>query len=91
MGLPSAQLVKNPPVVRRPGFHLLGWEDSLEIYPQKSYPLQYGEYHGLYSLWGYKESDSSFFIIYHQKDDKAQKDIKNISILTQDLNQYSCN
>ena len=47
--LPSlvAQLVKNLPAIRETWIWSLGWED----------PLWPGEFHGLYSPWGLKESD----------------------------------
>ena len=42
-----AQLVKNPPAMREIWAQSLGWED----------PLEKGEFHGLSSPWGCKDSD----------------------------------
>ena len=56
LGFLVAQLVKNPPAMRETWIRSLGWED-----PQKgkaNTPVFWpGEFHGLYSLWGCKESD----------------------------------
>ena len=52
-----AQLVKNPPAMRETWVWSLGWEDPLEkgkATPPVFWP---GEFHGLYSPWGRKESD----------------------------------
>ena len=53
-----AQLVKNLPLMRETWVWSLGWEDPLE--EGKGYPTPVfwpGEFHGLYSPWGCKESD----------------------------------
>ena len=52
-----AQLVKNPPAVRETGVQSLGWEDPLE--KGKAPVFWPGEFHGLYSPWGRKESDTT--------------------------------
>ena len=60
MGFLVAQLVKNLPVVQETPVRLLGWEDSPG--EGSGYPLQYSglrEFHGLYSPWGRKESDTT--------------------------------
>ena len=49
-----AQLVKNLPAVWETWVRSLGWEDPLEKNTPVFWP---GEFHGLYSLWGPKESD----------------------------------
>ena len=50
-----AQLVKNSPAMQETWVRSLGWEDPLE----KRLPTPVfwpGEFHGLYSPWGHKES-----------------------------------
>ena len=51
-----AQLVKNLPAVQETWVQSLGWEDPLE----KGTATHFwpGEFHGLYSPWGHKESDT---------------------------------
>ena len=53
-----AQLVKNPLAMRETWVRSLGWEDPLEkgILTPVFWP---GEFHGLYSPWGRKESDTT--------------------------------
>ena len=52
-----AQLVKNLPVMRETWVQSLGWEDTLEKIP---IPVFWpGEFHGLCSPWGHKESDTT--------------------------------
>ena len=53
-----AQLAKNPPVVRETWVWSLGWEDPLEIYPRKSYPLQYSSLENImdYTVYGVTKS-----------------------------------
>ena len=51
-----AQLVKNLPAMQETWVQSLGWEDPLE--KGKATPVFWpGEFHGLYSPWGHKESD----------------------------------
>ena len=50
-----AQLVKNPPAMQETLVQFLGEEDPLE--KGKAWPLWPGEFRGLYSPWGHKESD----------------------------------
>ena len=55
-----AQLVKNPPAMQEAWVWSLGWEDLLE--KGKAIPTSVfwpGESHGLYSLWGHKESGTT--------------------------------
>ena len=55
-----AQLVKNLPAMWETWVWSLGWEDPLEKgkAPVLSTPVYWpGEFHGLYSPWGCKESD----------------------------------
>ena len=49
------QLVKNPPTMLETWVRSLGWEDPLE--KGKASVLWPGEFHGLHSPWGGKESD----------------------------------
>ena len=61
-----AQLVKNLPAMWETWVQSLGWEDSLG--EGKGCPLQYswpGEFHGLYSPWGLRESDVTFTSTQH--------------------------
>ena len=54
-----AQLVKNPPALGKTWIRSLGGEDPLEK-EQLSTPVFWpGEFHGLYSPWGHKESDTT--------------------------------
>ena len=51
-----AQVVKNPPAVWETWVRSLGWEDPLE--KGRTTPVFWpGEFHGLYSPQGHKESD----------------------------------
>ena len=52
-----AQLVKNPPAMRETWVGSLGWEDPLEKEQLPTPVFWPGEFHGLYSPWGHKESD----------------------------------
>ena len=54
-----AQLVKNPPAMWETWVRSLGWEDPLE--KGKATHSRPGEFHGLYSPWGCKESDMTDF------------------------------
>ena len=51
-----AQLVKNLPTMRETRVQSLGWEDSLEKATLPTPVFLPGEFHGLYSTWGLKES-----------------------------------
>ena len=52
-----AQLVKNPPAMWETWVPSLGWEDPLEKGKATHSIFWPGEFHGLYSPWGHKESD----------------------------------
>ena len=52
-----AQLVKNPPAMWETWVRSLGWEDSLRRERLPTPVFWPGEFHGLYSPQGYKESD----------------------------------
>ena len=54
-----AQLVKNPPAVWEIWVRSLGWEDLLEKERLPSPVFWPGEFHGLYSSWGRKESKAT--------------------------------
>ena len=54
-----AQLVKNPPAMRETRVRSLGWEDPLEKGKAPSEVFWPREFHGLYSPWGCKESDTT--------------------------------
>ena len=61
----GAQLIKNPPVMRESWVRSLGWEDPWrrERLPTPvSWPA---EFHGLYSPWGRKESDTTEWLSLH--------------------------
>ena len=52
-----AQLVKNLPAMLETWVRSLGWEDPLEKGKATHSSIWPGEFHGLYSPWGCKESD----------------------------------
>ena len=54
-----AQLVKNLPAVWETWVRSLGWEDLLEKGKATHSSILPGEFHGLQSLWGRKESDTA--------------------------------
>ena len=54
-----AQLVKNPPAMRETWVQSLGWEDPLKKGKVPTPAFWPGEFHGLYSPWGHKESDTT--------------------------------
>ena len=54
-----AQLVKNPPAIRETWIWALGWEDPLRRESLPTLVFWPGEFHGLYSPWGHKESDTT--------------------------------
>ena len=61
-----AQLIKNPPAMWETWVRSLGWEDLLEKGKatlhnslQNTPVFWPGKFHGLYSLWGCKESDTT--------------------------------
>ena len=54
-----AQLVKNLPTMQETWVLSLGWEDALEKGMLPTPVLWPRESHGLYSLWGLKESDTT--------------------------------
>ena len=54
-----AQLVKNPPAMWETWVRSLGWEDPLEKGKATSPVFWPGKFHGLYSPWGRKESNTS--------------------------------
>ena len=51
-----AQLVKNQPTMQENWDRSLGWENPLERERLPTPILWPGEFHGLYSPWGHKES-----------------------------------
>ena len=54
-----AQLVKNPPAMLETWVQSLGWEDPLETERLPTPVFWPGEFHGLYSSWDRKESDTT--------------------------------
>ena len=56
---PVAQLVKNLPAMRQTWVQSLGWEDPLEKGKATHSSILAWRIHGLYSLWGCKESDTT--------------------------------
>ena len=54
-----AQLVKNPPAMQETCVRSLGWEDPLEKGKEPTPVFWPGEFHGLYSPWDHKESDTT--------------------------------
>ena len=57
MGPLIAQLVKNLATMQESWVRFLGWEDPLEKGKATHSNIWPGEFHGLYSPWGHKESD----------------------------------
>ena len=53
------QLVKNPPAMGEAQVQSLGWEDPLEKGMLPTPVFWLGEFHGPYSSWGRKESDTT--------------------------------
>ena len=54
-----AQLVKNPQAMWETWVRSMGWEDLLEKGTLPTPVFWPGEFHGLYSPWGHKESDTT--------------------------------
>ena len=79
----AAQLVKNPSAMQETWVRSLGWEDPLEkgTATHSSIPtpvIWSGEFHGLCSPWGHKESDmteqlSLYFHKFKQKKKKRER------------------
>ena len=64
-GTLTAQLVKNPPKVQDTWVRSLGWEDPLEKEGLPTPGFWSGEFRGLYSPWGRKESDMTDDFHFH--------------------------
>ena len=60
-----AQLVKNLPAMREIWVQSLGWEDPLEKGKAPTPVFSPGESHGLYNMWGRKESDMTEWLSLH--------------------------
>ena len=54
-----AQLVKNPPAMQETWVQSLGWEDPWRRERLLTPVFWPGEFHGVYSPWSYKESDTT--------------------------------
>ena len=54
-----AQLVKNLPAMRETWVQSQGWEDPWRRERLSTPVFWPGEFHGLYSPWGHKESDTT--------------------------------
>ena len=54
-----AQLVKNPPATQETWVQSLAWEDPLEKGKATHSSILTWRIHGLYSLWGNKELDTT--------------------------------
>ena len=57
--------IKNPPAMRETWVRSLGWEDPLEKGTLPTAVFWPGEFHGLYSPWGHKESDTTEGVSLH--------------------------
>ena len=55
----AAQLIKNPLAMRETWVQSLDWEDPLEKGSLPTRVFWSGEFHGPYSSWGHKESDTT--------------------------------
>ena len=60
-----AQLVKTPPAMWYTCVWSLGWEDPLVKGKATHSSFLPGEFHGPYSLWGHKESDTTERLSFH--------------------------
>ena len=60
-----AQLVKNPPAMQETWVQSLGWEDTLEKGKATHSVFWPREFHGPYSPWGCKESDTTEWLSLH--------------------------
>ena len=60
-----AQPVKNLSAMRETWVRSLGWEDPLEKGKSPTPVFWPGEFHGLYSLWGHKESNTTEWLQFH--------------------------
>ena len=58
-------LVKNPPARKKTWVWSLGWEDPLEKGKAAHSSIWPGEFHGLHSLWGIKESGMTEQLSHH--------------------------
>ena len=58
-GFPCGSPVKSPPAMRGTWVRSLGWEDPWRRERLPSPVFYPGEFHGLYNLWGHKESDKT--------------------------------
>ena len=54
-----AQLVKNPPEMWETWVQSLAWEDALKKRTLPTPVFWPGKFHGLFNLWGHKESDTT--------------------------------
>ena len=54
-----AQMIKNPPTLWEIQVQSLVWEEPLEKGKSTHSSILPGEFHGLYSLWGHKKSDTT--------------------------------
>ena len=59
MGFPCGQLVKNLPAMWETWVRSLEWEDPLKKGKATHSSILAREFHGLYSPWGRKESDTT--------------------------------
>ena len=59
------QMVKNPPAMQETWVQSLGWEYPLEKGKASTPVFWPGEFHGLYSPWSHKESDTTEQISLH--------------------------
>ena len=64
----GAQLVKNMPAMRETWVPSLGWEDPLEKGKATHCSVGPGEFHGQYSPWGRKESDTTCKLNLHVRE-----------------------
>ena len=62
LGFPGGSVGKNPPAMWRPGFDPWVGKIPLEKGTATTPVFWPGEFHGLYSPWGHKESDVTMLI-----------------------------
>ena len=68
-----AQLVQNPPATRETWVPSLGWEDPWSKEWQPTPVFWPGEFHGLYSPWGCKESDMTEWLSLSKSNESVLK------------------
>ena len=75
-----AQLINDPPAMQEAWVRSLGWEDSLE--KGMASVFWPGEFLGLYSPWGHKESDTNKRLSLHFTSPRGRKGQYHLQVVT---------